>query len=116
MDLSIFIKYYLDKDSDYQLSIDKIFLIKVQALVSIHESIFVADNFSRKLVSIKDLVPRKFKKLKLRDQRRSNEEAQITSPFRQDLHFRFLKPNFWDTHLTERYGQPPSEQWAIRWG
>ena len=32
MDLSIFIKYYLDKDSDYQLSIDKIFLIKVQAL------------------------------------------------------------------------------------
>ena len=31
-DLSIFIKYYLDKDSDYQLSIDKIFLIKVQAL------------------------------------------------------------------------------------
>ena len=33
MDLSIFIKYYLDKDSDYQLSIDKIFLIKVQALV-----------------------------------------------------------------------------------
>ena len=35
MDLSIFIKYYLDKDSDYQLSIDKIFLIKVQALVNI---------------------------------------------------------------------------------
>ena len=33
MDLSIFIKYYLDKDSDYQLSIDKIFLIKVQALI-----------------------------------------------------------------------------------
>ena len=33
MDLSIFIKYYLDKDSDYQLSIDKIFLIKVQALL-----------------------------------------------------------------------------------
>ena len=32
MYLSIFIKYYLDKDSDYQLSIDKIFLIKVQAL------------------------------------------------------------------------------------
>ena len=35
MDLSIFIKYYLDKDSDYQLSIDKIFLIKVQALQDI---------------------------------------------------------------------------------
>ena len=33
MYLSIFIKYYLDKDSHYQLSIDKIFLIKVQALI-----------------------------------------------------------------------------------
>ena len=33
MDLSILIKYYLDKDFDYQLSTDKISLIKVQALV-----------------------------------------------------------------------------------
>ena len=33
--LSIFIKYYLDKDPDSQLSIDKIFIIKVQALVGI---------------------------------------------------------------------------------
>ena len=31
-DLSIFLKYYLDKDLDSQLSIDKIFLVKVWAL------------------------------------------------------------------------------------
>ena len=31
-DLSIFLKYYLDKEMDSQLSIDKIFLVKVWAL------------------------------------------------------------------------------------
>ena len=37
MDLSIFIKYYLDKDFNYQLSIDKIYLIQVQALVDLYD-------------------------------------------------------------------------------
>ena len=35
MDLSIFIKYYLDTNYNSQLSIDKIFLVKVWALLLI---------------------------------------------------------------------------------
>ena len=55
MDLSIFIKYYLDKHSDYQLSIDKIFFIKVQALIEIMEKILkkiFKNNFNKNLEKI----------------------------------------------------------------
>ena len=43
-DLSIFLKYYLDKNLDSQLSIDKIFLVKVWALVGITVGCFVTNN------------------------------------------------------------------------